>query len=75
MKQPSVKANRRVPKSCLGQVFNFKLGHSDSMYELNCADALSHLELKTLPRFSPDSYKFSMAKQTHSFSQTSKLQP
>ncbi len=52
----SVKANGREPKSCLGQVFNYKLGCFDGMHILICADARPHLELKTRPRFCPVSF-------------------
>ncbi len=48
-------SNGREPRSCLGQVFNIKLGSFVSK-KLNC---MSHtqplLELKTRPRFRPSS--------------------
>ncbi len=56
----SAKANRREPKTGLGQVFNFKLGCFDDVRLLIYADARPHLKLKTQPRFSPVSLSFSM---------------
>jgi hypothetical protein len=52
----STKANGREPKSCLGQVFNFKLGRF--CYEWNCMTytSMPTLVLKTWPRFCPVSY-------------------
>jgi hypothetical protein len=47
-----MKANGREPKSCLGRVFNFKLG---------LIHARLSLELKTRPRFRPVSLSLSMA--------------
>jgi hypothetical protein len=39
----SAKANGRVPKTCLGQVFNYKLGCFDDMHVLIYVDARPHL--------------------------------
>jgi len=50
----SMKANGREPKSCLGQVFNFKL--SCSIAAKNHTQPF--LELKTWPRFSPVNWSF-----------------
>ncbi len=57
--QPPYKApgraisNGREPRSCLGQVFNIKLG-SFASKQLNCmAHTKPLLELKTRPRFRP----------------------
>ncbi len=49
----SVKANGREPKTCLGRVFNYKLGCFDDVYLFNYVDIRPHLSLKTQPRFSP----------------------
>ncbi len=49
----SVISNGREPRSCLCQVFNFRLGSfvSKQCYWITCARP--HLELKTWPRFCP----------------------
>ncbi len=47
------KSNRREPKSCLGRVFNFKIGCFGDVNVLSCVEACRHLELKTWPRFCP----------------------
>ncbi len=39
----SAKADRRVPKTCLGQVFSYKLGCFDDVQVLICVDAHPHL--------------------------------
>jgi hypothetical protein len=39
------------PKSCLGQVINFKLGCFDSLLDKCIAQMHQILELKTWPRF------------------------
>jgi hypothetical protein len=57
----SAKANGREPKSCLRQVFNYKLGCFGDMHILNCVGTCPHLELKTWPRFRPVGYSLSMA--------------
>jgi hypothetical protein len=56
----SVKANGRVNKTCLGRVFNYKLGCFGDVHVLNYVDACPHLKLKTRPRFSPVSLSLSM---------------
>jgi hypothetical protein len=45
----SMKANRREPKSCLGQVLNFKLGCFVMYITPWHIQAFPSLELKTLP--------------------------
>ncbi len=47
----SLKANGREPKSCLGRVFNFKLGHFASKQHKCMAHMQPLLELKTRPSF------------------------
>ena len=51
------KPNRREPKSCLGQAFNFKLGR----FVLSATEwhsrANPHLELKTRPRLPPINFR------------------
>ncbi len=47
------KAIGREPITCLGRVFNYKLGCFVDMYAFIYMDAHPHLELKTQPRFSP----------------------
>jgi hypothetical protein len=37
------KANRREPKTCLDQAFNYKLGYFDDVHVLVYVDALPHL--------------------------------
>ncbi len=49
----SAKANRREPKTYLGQVFNYKLGCFDDVHALIYVEARPRLTLKTWPRFSP----------------------
>ncbi len=49
------KANEGKPKSCLGQVFHFKLGSFALLAELHGADARPYIKLKTRPRFCPAS--------------------
>jgi hypothetical protein len=56
----SSKANGREPKTCLGRVFNNKLGCLDDVHVLIYMDASSHQQLKTRPRFSPVSLSLSM---------------
>ncbi len=57
----SAKANGREPKSCLGQVINFKLGRHSIMYAVGQhVQALLSLELKTRLRFHPVSLSLSM---------------
>jgi hypothetical protein len=55
------KANRREPKSGLGQVFNFKLGHFVMKAIAQYIQTLSRLELKTWPKFCPFSLSLFMA--------------
>ncbi len=46
-------SNGRVPKSCLGRVFNFKLGRVATMLG-NCISSVQPLlELKTWPKVHP----------------------
>jgi hypothetical protein len=47
------KANGREPKTCLGQVFNYKLGCFDDLHVLIYVGAHPYLKLKTWLRFSP----------------------
>ncbi len=62
VKLGSSEANRREPKSCLGWVFNFKLG-CFVMYAIPWdIQARLSLELKTRPRFCPASFSLSMFK-------------
>jgi hypothetical protein len=49
----SAKANGREPKTCLGRVFNNKLGCFDDAHVPVYVDARPHLYLKTRPMFSP----------------------
>jgi hypothetical protein len=49
----SSEANGRDTKTCLGQVFNYKLGCFDDVHILIYVDSRPHLWLKTRPRFSP----------------------
>jgi hypothetical protein len=48
-----VKAKGREPKTCLGRVFNYKLGSYDYVHVLTYVDARPHLWLKTQPWFHP----------------------
>jgi hypothetical protein len=54
----SVKANRREPKSCLGRVFNFKLGCLQNVYNLWPIQKQPSLDLKMQPRFLSCQLKF-----------------
>jgi hypothetical protein len=56
----STKANGREPKSCLGRVFNFKLGCFVMCTIAWPIQARLSLELKTRPRFHPVSLILSM---------------
>ncbi len=49
----SVKANGRELITCLGRVFNYKLGCFDNEHAYIYVDKHPHLELKNRPRFSP----------------------
>jgi hypothetical protein len=49
----STSANMRKPKTCLGQVFNLKLGCFDGVHVIFYADTWPNLQFKTRPRFSP----------------------
>ncbi len=51
----------REPKSCLGQFFNFKLGHYVIRAIAWHIQACPTLELKTRPRFCPVSLSLSMS--------------
>jgi hypothetical protein len=53
-------ANGREPKSCLGQLFNFKLGSFAVWEDVRDANARPHLKLKTQPRFHPARLSLSM---------------
>jgi hypothetical protein len=55
MHSGSVKANGREPKTCLGRVCNYKLGRFNYLNVFVYMNARPHLQLKTQPRFSPDS--------------------
>jgi hypothetical protein len=55
----SEKAYWSWPKSCLGQVFNFKLDSFADMNELYGANAKPYLKLKLGPRFCPASLSLS----------------
>ncbi len=57
-----VKDNGREPKSCLGQVFNFKLGCLVMCTIAWPIQAWPSLELKTRLRFRPISLSLSMSK-------------
>ncbi len=52
-KPGSVKANGREPTTCLGRVFNYKLGCFESVHAFIYVDTHPRLELKTRPGFSP----------------------
>ncbi len=56
----SMKANGREPKSCLGRVFNFKLGCFVKCTTAWPEQARPSLKLKTWPRFHPHSSSLSM---------------
>ncbi len=53
-----MKANGRKPKSCLGRVFNYKLGCFDNVHVFIYVDARPHLYLKTQSTFRPVILKF-----------------
>ncbi len=54
-------SNGREPRSCLGRVFNIKLGSFVSKQLNWVAHTQPLLELKTRPRFRPDSWSLSVA--------------
>ena len=56
----STKASGREPKSCLGKVFNFKLGYFASQQNKGFAHMQPLLELKTRPKFYPANCSLSM---------------
>jgi len=56
----SAAANGREPKSCLGHVFNFKIGHFPVMKEVHGANARPYLKLKIWPGFCPASLRLSL---------------
>jgi hypothetical protein len=56
----SAKANGRKPKSCLGGVFNFKLGCFVMCTIAWPIQVLPSLQWKTQPRFRPVSLSLSM---------------
>ncbi len=56
----SAKANGREPETCLGRVFNYKLGCFNDVHVLIYVYACPYLQLKTRPRLSPVSYSLSM---------------
>ncbi len=58
----NAKVNGREPWSCLGRVFNFKLGHFASKQHKCIAHMQQLLELKTRPRFFPVNWSLSMGK-------------
>jgi len=62
LKPGSAKANGREPTTCLGRVFNYKLGCFESVHAFTYVDTHPHLELKTRPRFSPVSLCLSLLK-------------
>jgi hypothetical protein len=49
----STKTNWRELKTCLGRVFNYKLGCFDDVHVFISVEARPQLQLKTRPRFSP----------------------
>ncbi len=53
-----MKVNGRKPRSCLGQVFDYKLGCFDDVHVLIYVDARPRLLLKTLPRIGSFSLSF-----------------
>jgi hypothetical protein len=57
-----MKANGRKPKSCLDQVFNFKLDYVDLMHDdlVQGIQKIPNLELKPQPRFCPVSETLTM---------------
>jgi hypothetical protein len=52
-------SNGREPKSCLGQIFNFKLDRFASEQHRGMTYTWPLSELKTRPRFYPVSWSFS----------------
>jgi hypothetical protein len=60
----STKANGREPKSCLGQVFNFKLDCFVTYAIERHIQAHPSLELNTLPWFRPVSWSLSMSEHS-----------
>ncbi len=64
--QGSSKAHGREPKSCLGRVFNIKLGHFAVYALAQHIQVRPSLELKTWPRFCPVSLSLSMASHFNS---------
>jgi hypothetical protein len=63
-REGSAISNWRVTKSCLGQVFNYKLGHFATLLS-NCIASMQPLiELKTRPGVCPVSKSLSMARVT-----------
>ncbi len=65
IKAGSTKANGREPKSCLGQVFIFKLGCFDMCTIAWPIQVWPSLQWKTRPGFRPVSLRFSMIKVNH----------
>ncbi len=55
-------ANERETKSCLSQLFHFKLVSSSVMKKVHEDKVRTCLKLKTLPRFQSSSLSLSMAK-------------
>jgi hypothetical protein len=53
-------SNGRSPNSCLGRVFNSRLGHITSLHSLGMACIQPRLELKTRPKFRPVSSSLSV---------------
>jgi hypothetical protein len=62
----TTKDNGGETKSCLGQVFNFKLGRFDVIHILNCVGGHPHLELKIRPSFCPASCSLSIEMDLYS---------
>ncbi len=56
----STTSNVREPKSCLGRVFNSKLGHIATLLSKCMACMQTLLDLKTLPRVRPVNLSLSM---------------
>ncbi len=56
-------SNRRVPKSCLGRVLNYKLGRVATLLSNCIASMQPHQELKTQPRVRPVSLSLYMINQ------------
>jgi hypothetical protein len=67
LKAGSLITNEREPRSCLGWVFNFKLGSFYWYHQNFAACKWPLLKLKTQPRFCPVSWSLSVLKDSISF--------